>query len=110
MRKELVGAGAAFGLVMVGTHLGLTGLLGAHPFWAVKVGYVGAVVGLVLAVGFWWMRVGFGLKLALAAGLLILTAGSLRWARRALQPRTPRMRWPGRCGSLAGSALLWRFF
>jgi len=75
MRKELVGAGAAFGLVMVGTHLGLTGLLGAHPFWAVKVGYIGALVGLVLAVGFWWMRVGFGLKLTLAAGLLILAAG-----------------------------------
>lgn len=74
MCKELVGAGAAFGLVIVGTHLGLTGLLGAHPFWAVKVGYIGALVGLVLAVGFWWLRVGFGLKLTLAAGLLLVTA------------------------------------
>jgi hypothetical protein len=76
MRNELAAAGAAFGLVMVGNQVGVPEALGAHPFWAAKVAYIGAAIGLGLALAIWRLRARFTVKLALAAGLLALTAGS----------------------------------
>jgi hypothetical protein len=57
-------AGAA-GVVVVVAQLGVFGALGAHPFWAAKIGWIGAGLGAAAALGLRAHR-GRGLAIALA--------------------------------------------
>ena len=70
-------------VVPIAAHLGLSQSLGAHPFWAVQIGWVGAGIGVVLALlAFWlpriWATAGFGV-LALAA-FAVAHLGKVRFA------------------------------
>ncbi len=56
-------------LVVGAAHLGLTEWLGAHPFWAVKIGYIGVGIGVALAVVLSLLRMPLGVPLALGAAL-----------------------------------------
>ncbi len=72
-------------LVVGAADLGLTEWLGAHPFWAVKIGYIGVGIGVALAVVLSLLRMPFGVPLALGAalamgGLAAARVGAARFA------------------------------
>ncbi len=49
MTRFLIAAGAAAAIVLAAAHLGLTERLGAHPWWAVQIAWIGVPIGVVLA-------------------------------------------------------------
>jgi hypothetical protein len=68
--KELGVAGlVAAGLIAL-AHLGVTEALGAHPFWAFKVGYVGVALGLIFYAVQTLVSLPWTLKSLAFAGLL----------------------------------------
>jgi len=85
LKRNLVNAIIA-GAVLVGlAYLGLTTALGAHPFWAVKIAYIGVGFGVVIYSLFWvwqgsWLAkmISFILLLAVSGG--ITTFGKTRFA------------------------------
>lgn len=39
----------AAGIVVIAAHYGVSKSLGAHPFWAIKIAWIGAPIGMMLA-------------------------------------------------------------
>ena len=84
-RREAVAlAGAAIVLIAAG-HLGLTRALGAHPFWALKVVWVGLAAGVViyglscLWSGGWWAKLVLA-GIGLGASYGVASLGKARFA------------------------------
>ncbi|OYX44366.1 MAG: hypothetical protein B7Z02_06350 [Rhodobacterales bacterium 32-67-9] len=83
MWRNLISAGLAGLLVIMAARLGIAERLGAHPFWAVKTGYIGALAGVVAGLALSWVPAGRALIVgALVAGIGLLAAklGAARFA------------------------------
>ena len=57
-------------VMLLAAHLGLSRILGAHPWWAVKVVYIGVAIGVGLSLLVHRWRGGRAVKIALWGGLL----------------------------------------
>lgn len=84
-KRILVNAILAGAMVIALAYLGVPRMLGAHPFWAVKVAYIGIGFGVVIAASFWVWQGSWWAKLAVFAGLLLASAaltgfGKMRFA------------------------------
>ena len=80
MRLQLALAGLlAAALVLGAAHLGISQWLAAHPWWAVKIAWVGTPTGLILAGLTIWL---IGARSITAAGFIILTLAAY-WATSA---------------------------
>ena len=51
MGRQVLALAGAFFIVFAWAWMGLSERLGAHPFWAVKIGWVGGAVGAGLNAG-----------------------------------------------------------
>ena len=58
-------------VVLASAHLGLTQALGAHPFWATQIAWIGVPLGLVAAFALAWLR--NSIRLAFFAAALVTT-------------------------------------
>lgn len=110
MQRNLVLAGMAGLIVIVTARLGLSESLGAHPFWAVTTGYVGAAVGSVAGLALSRLKA----RTVVAAGgfvagmgLLAAKAGAARFAASYAEDALAGRLWYfGWIGAAAGLALL----
>lgn len=72
-------------VVIICANAGLAEALGAHPFWAVRVAWVGVPIGLILAIGAkrvglaWVMRI-LGFLICLAGAYAVASFGKERFA------------------------------
>lgn len=71
LANAIIAAAILIGLV----HLGVSRYLGAHPFWAVKIGYIGVGFGVVLYSVFWVWQGSWLAKLFTFALLLVVVSG-----------------------------------
>ncbi|MDI3336001.1 hypothetical protein QKW60_06255 [Defluviimonas aestuarii] len=67
MGRQVLALAGAFFIVFACAGMGLSERLGAHPFWAVKIGWVGGTVGAGMALVLMLARVPPGWRLALGA-------------------------------------------
>ena len=80
MRLQLALAGLlAAALVLGAAHLGISQWLAAHPWWAVKIAWIGTPTGLILAGLTIWL---IGARSIAAAGFIVLTLAAY-WATSA---------------------------
>lgn len=85
MGRQILALAGAFVLVAVLAWMGVTERLGAHPFWAVRIGWTGAAAGAGLALVLILLRVPSGWRLGLgvagtAAGYAVAKVGAARFA------------------------------
>ena len=75
IKRHLVNAIIAAVLVIGLAYLGVPSMLGAHPSWAIKVGYFGVVIGIVISSIVWVWRGGWMPKFGLFMFVTAITAG-----------------------------------
>jgi hypothetical protein len=78
VRGYLVGSAIAAILVIVAAHLGVSERLGAHPYWAVRIAYLGVAAGTFVAAiaSIWPARPARpAIRLTIAIVLLLAAAG-----------------------------------
>ncbi|MGB3314418.1 MAG: hypothetical protein WBB85_08390 [Albidovulum sp.] len=83
-RQVLALAGAVL-IVYALARLGLPERLGAHPFWAVKIGWIGGAIGAGLVLALLLVRTKITLRLIIgaigvAAGFAVAKIGAARFA------------------------------
>ena len=85
MGKEIVALAGAVVIVVVCAWMGLSERLGAHPFWAVKTGWMGGAIGAGVALALILMQAPSRLRLVLGvlgliAGYAVAKTGAARFA------------------------------
>jgi hypothetical protein len=85
MGRQIAALVGAFVIVMVFAWAGLSEQLGAHPFWAVKTGWIGGATGAGVALALILTRVSSRLRLVLGvaglvAGYAVAKTGAARFA------------------------------
>jgi len=73
-KRELMTGGVTAAALVLLAYWGVTEMLGAHPWWAFKVGYVGVIIGVVIYVVLSFWRGSFATKaLMISAALLAMS-------------------------------------
>lgn len=75
-KRNLANAIIAAAILIGLAYFGLSRYLGAHPVWAVKIGYIGAGFGVVIYSLFWVWRGSWLAKFFTYAILLVIAAGA----------------------------------
>jgi len=74
-KRNLANAIIAAAILIGLAHFGVAKSLGAHPIWAVKIGYIGVGLGVVVYSMFWVWQGGWVAKLLTFAVLLAVASG-----------------------------------
>ena len=104
-------------VVILAANSGLTETLGAHPFWAISVAWIGVPIGLVLALTSktlgvaWLLRVAFFL-LCVVAAYALAALGKERFAASYAEDRLAGQMWyfGWVASTCAGTALIAAIF
>ena len=72
MRRDLGAAGITLIVMTVIAVTGLSADMGAHPFWADTVAWVGLPIGLALAISLRWVRLSWGVRMAILVAVIAL--------------------------------------
>jgi hypothetical protein len=85
MGRQIIALAGAFIVVFALAWMGLPERLGAHPFWAAKIGWIGGAIGAGLALVLILVRAPFVLRLILgivaaAGGFAVAKIGAARFA------------------------------
>ncbi|MCB2136928.1 MAG: hypothetical protein KDE08_13440 [Rhodobacteraceae bacterium] len=109
--QHIAAIGLAGAIVIALAWFGLPERLGAHPFWAVKIGFLGLLPGAVAALLFAWLRlprmaeIGFAAVLV-AASFATAKVGAARFAASYAEDALAGRLWFFGWIAVAGTAML----
>ena len=80
-KRSLVNGIIAAVILIAAAYLGVTESLGAHPFWSVKIAYIGVVIGVVIYAFSWVWQGSWLSKFIAFFALLVIAAGATYWGK-----------------------------